>query len=85
MKLDAMKLGLATVIVFAAIWIVCSLLVVALPGAMMQMSGHMLHSDLSGYGWSMHWGGFLVGGILWSVLGGLLVWAVVAVYNRMVA
>mgnify|MGYP003983986251 FL=1 len=85
MKLDAMNLGMATAIVFAAVWALCSLLVVALPGTMTRMSGHMLHADLAGYGWTIHWTGFLVGLVLWSVLGGLLVWGVAAVYNRMVS
>jgi hypothetical protein len=83
MKIDAIKLGIATAIVFAIIWVICSALVVLMPGAMMQMSGHMLHADLSGLGWSMHWGGFFFGLILWSVIPGLLVWAIAAFYNRL--
>ena len=83
MKLDAFKLGLATAIVLAIIWLICGALVVVIPAAMMQMSGHMLHADLSGGAWSMHWVGFLFGLVLWSVLGGALVWAVAALYNRL--
>jgi len=83
MKIDAFKLGMATTIVFAIVWAICSVLVVIVPGPMMQMSGQMLHADLSGYGWSMHWSGFFVGLILWSLLPGLLVWAIAALYNRM--
>lgn len=84
MKLDALKLGYATGIVFAAIWVVCSILVIVVPGAMMQMSGHMIHAELSGVTWSMHWTGFFVGLVLWSLLSALLVWAVAEVYNRLV-
>jgi hypothetical protein len=83
MKIDAFKLGLATAIVFAVIWVICSLLVVLIPGLMMQMSGDMLHADLTGLDWTMHWGGFFSGLILWSVLPGLLVWAVAGLYNRL--
>ena len=83
MKIDAVKLGLATAIIFALIWVICSVLVVSIPGAMMQVSGHMLHADLSGFGWSMHWGGFFFGLVLWSVLVGLIVWAVAGLYNRL--
>jgi len=84
MKLDALKLGYATGIVFAAIWVVCSILVIVVPGAMMRMSGHMIHAELSGVTWSMHWTGFFVGLVLWSLLSALLVWAVAEVYNRLV-
>jgi len=84
MKLNAVKLGVATAIVFAVVWVICSILVVLIPGGMMQMSGHMLHADLGGHGWSMHWIGFFVGLILWSVLPALLVWAIAALYNRLI-
>jgi len=83
MKLDATKFGLATGIVFAAVWLICSALVVAMPGMMMQMSGHAMHADFSGAHWTMTWIGFFVGLVIWSVLGGVLAWAIAAVYNRL--
>ncbi len=83
MKLDAYKLGLATAITLAVVWVICSLLVLALPALMMQMGGHMLHTDLGAAQWTLHWPGFIIGLVLWSLLGGLLVWAVAAVYNRL--
>lgn len=83
MKLDAAKLSLATAIVFAVVWVICSVLVVLIPGAMMQMSGHMLHADFGNLGWSMSWVGFFTGLIMWSVLPALLVWATCALYNRL--
>jgi hypothetical protein len=84
MKIDAIKLGAATAIIFAVIWVVCSVLVLFVPGAMMQMSGHMLHADLGNMGWTMHWVGFLTGLILWTLLPALLVTAIAAIYNRFV-
>lgn len=84
MKLDAVKLGVATAIVFAVIWVVCSLLVILMPGPMMQMSGHMLHADLGSQGWSMHWTGFFTGLVLWALLPALLVWAIAALYGRLI-
>lgn len=84
MKLDAYKFGLATVIVLAVVWVVCSLLVLVLPVLMMQMGGHMLHADLGAAQWTLHLRGFVIGLILWSVLGGILAWAVAEVYNRLV-
>jgi hypothetical protein len=84
MKLDAVKLGVATAIVFAVIWVICSILVVLSPGPMMQKSGHMLHADLGNQGWSMHWTGFFVGLVLWTLLPALLVWTIAAVYDRLI-
>lgn len=84
MKLDAMKLGMATGVVFALIWGLCSLLVALMPVAMMQMSGHMIHMDLGGMAWTMTGVGFVLGLILWTVLPAILVWAVASVYNRLV-
>ena len=84
MKLDAIKLGLATTIVFAIAWVICSALVMLTPSAMMQMSGHMLHADLGDLRWTMHWTGILVGLILWSVMAGVLAWATASVYNRLI-
>ncbi len=84
MKLDALKLGLATGIVLAVVWVVCSILVVLMPLAMMQMGGHMLHADFGAARWTLHLSGFAFGLVLWSVLGGMLVWAVAAVYNRLI-
>ena len=84
MKLDALKLGYATGIVFAVVWVICSIFVVVLPGAMMRMGGDMIHAELSGMQWSMHWTGFFVGLVLWTLLSALLAWAVASVYNRLV-
>ena len=83
MKLDAIKLGLATAIAFGFAWIICSLFVVMTPGGMMQMSGHMVHSDFEGMRWSLQWTGFFVGLATWSLFSGLFAWAIAAIYNRL--
>lgn len=51
---------------------------------MMGMSGHMLHADLGSLNWNLHWTGFFVGLVAWSVLAGVIVWAVAAVYNALI-
>lgn len=83
MKLDAIKLGTATAIVIAVAWAICSLLVVYIPSGMMTMSGHMVHADLAQMGWSLTATGFLIGLIAWSAISGLVVWAIAALYNRL--
>ena len=50
MKLDANKFTLASAISFTWLWIICSIIVVLLPGFMLGMSGHMLHWDFSSMG-----------------------------------
>jgi hypothetical protein len=83
MKLDAIKLGIATAIISAISWAICSLLVVSMPSGMMAMSGHMVHADLGHLGWTMTTTGFLVGLVAWSIISGVIVWAIAALYNRL--
>jgi len=83
MKLDAPKLGLATAIAFAVVWAICSAFVMLLPDMMMQMSGHALHANMGDAHWTMQWTGFIVGLVVWSVLGGVLAWGIATVYNRL--
>lgn len=83
MKLDATKLGLATAIVSAVLWAICSLLVAAVPAGMMSMSGSMMHADMGNMRWTLTAAGFLTGLVVWSVLSGVVVWAVAALYNRL--
>ena len=84
MKLDAIKLGLATAIIVGIAWIIGSLFGILAPGGMMQMSGHMVHSDFEGMRWSLQWTGFFVGLATWSLFSGLFAWAIAVIYNRLV-
>ncbi|NMH63986.1 DUF5676 family membrane protein [Shewanella salipaludis] len=81
MKLDAIKFGLASAIAFALAWIVCSLLVWAMPGMMMDMTGHMVHGDWSQMGWQLTFTGVFLGLLGWSVIAGLCGWLLAAIYN----
>lgn len=84
MKINALKFGLATAIIFAAAWVICSLFVFSMPAGMMQMSGHMVHADLGQMSWRLNWIGFIYGLVAWSVIAGTIAWAIAALYNRMV-
>ncbi len=84
MKIHATKIGLATAIVFAAFWVICSLLVMTIPRGMMRMSGDMMHSNLSNMTWSMDGGGLFVGLLAWTLISGVVAWAIAAVYNRLI-
>ncbi|MCX4186282.1 DUF5676 family membrane protein [Methylophaga sp. OBS4] len=83
MKLDAIKFGLAWAATFAIGWVICSLLVIALPGSMMQMSGHMLHSDLSGMQWHIGPLVLFYGLIGWTIVAGVTGWLVALIYNKL--
>ena len=82
MKLNANRLFLATAGVFAGLWVVCSALVALFPGAMLTMTGYMVHAEFLSFRWSLTLEGFIGGLVLWSLLSGLTVWLVAVVYNR---
>ena len=84
MKLDAIKFGVATAIVFGLFWIACSFLVMMSPSFMMDMSGNMIHGDLSEMSWHMTFSGVVIGLIVWSLFAGLIAGLIAHVYNKMV-
>lgn len=84
MKLNATKFGVASAFAFAILWVVCSLLVVVMPGIIMEMSGHMVHADLVGVQWHMGLAGVVIGMFAWSFVAGITGWLVAAIYNRLV-
>lgn len=67
----------------AVIWIICSLIVVLLPGISIAASSYMMHADFSGMNWSMHFTGFLLRGILWILTGGATAWLLATIYNKL--
>lgn len=81
MNIDAKKFGLASAGAFALLWLLCSLVVWGLPALSMDMSGHMLHSDLSHMRWSLSLTGVLLGGLIWSSTAGLTGWLIAWLYN----
>ena len=84
MKIDAVKFGLAATYAVAIIWVVCSLLVVGLPGLSMNMGGYMMHADFTGMAWHIGMTGFFFGLILWALTAGIFAWLMATLYNKMV-
>lgn len=82
-KLNANALALSAVITTAILWVLCSLLVMLMPGMSMSMSGYMMHTDLSGMQWQLGLAGFLAGLVLWSLLAGIMAWLFAFFYNRL--
>jgi xanthine/uracil/vitamin C permease (AzgA family) len=83
MTLNANKLFLATAVVFAFLWIICSALVALIPGPMLTMTGYMVHSELETFSWSLTGAGFAGGLVLWALVPGITVWLIAAAYNRL--
>ncbi len=83
MKLNPVPFGSACALSFASIWILCSLLVVLIPTPMMQMGGHMIHTDLNMMSWTMTFFGFVIGLIAWSLWAGVTGWLIAIIYNRL--
>jgi len=84
MKLNAEKFGLAAAYTVTIIWVICSVLVVLLPGMSMSMGGYMMHADFSGMAWQMGITGFVAGLVLWAVTAGVFAWLLASIYNKMV-
>ena len=83
MKLKPTALGAASAISFAILWIICSAAVAVLPGFMMSMSLHMVHSDLSQISWTLTWTGVILGLVAWAAVAFVSGWLVAAVYNSL--
>ena len=84
MKLNATKFGVASAVAFAILWVICSLFVVVMPGMMMEMSGHMVHTDLAGIQWHMGLTSVVIGLFAWSFVAGITGWLVATIYNRLI-
>jgi hypothetical protein len=83
MKLDANNLALSFGGATIILWVICSILVVFLPGGMMSMTGQMLHMDATGVAWTMTWVGFLIGLVCWTVWAMVAGWLIGWIYNRL--
>lgn len=83
MQLNANKLGLAMASTVAVLWIVCSLLILALPSMSMSLSGYMMHTDMSGVAWDMRVTGLFFGLVLWAICAYVSGWLLATFYNAL--
>lgn len=83
MTLNANKFGLAAALSVSIIWLVCSVLVWALPGMMMGMSEAMLHIDTVPMGWHLSILGVFFGLVAWSLTAGISAWLMALIYNKL--
>ena len=83
MKLNPITLGISSAFTTAILWIICSLLVVVLPGFMTHMTAGMMHGDTASTIFTMTWPGFIYGLVAWVVWAGVAGWLIAIIYNRL--
>jgi hypothetical protein len=83
MKINSIKFGLASAMSASILWLICSMLVMIMPGMMMSMSGDMVHMQLNTFAWHLSLFGVLAGMLAWFVLAGVFAWTLASIYNRL--
>lgn len=83
MKINSLNFALAGAITAAIVWVICSLLVWMMQGPMMNITGDMVHMNLSSLGFVLTLTGFIWGLIVWSLFAGIFAWLLAAIYNRL--
>lgn len=83
MNINANKFALSSAITFALLWVLCSIVVIALPHQSMSIMGAMVHSDMDSWQWSMQVGGLVVGLVAWSLTAGAIGWSIATIYNKL--
>lgn len=81
MKINVVKITLATGVSFGLLWMICSSAVWLMPDLMMQATSSMVHVDLSNIQWSLSLMGFFVGLVCWSLLAAFTAMMVSICYN----
>ena len=84
MTSNPIRIGIASAIAFAILWVICSAIVYVSPGTMMEVSGHMVHADLSTLRWTLTWPGFFTGLVGWVVVAGVTSW-LIALINKLLS
>lgn len=82
MKLNPTALGFSFAITAATLWTMCSLIVAIVPGFSLEMTGHMMHANLTAMTWTMTVAGFVIGLAIWSVSACIAGWLFATCYIR---
>jgi nitrate/nitrite transporter NarK len=65
MKLNTITFSIACAISASILWVICSLLVMAIPTMILSMSADMLHIQLDNMGWHLSFLGVVIGLVGW--------------------
>lgn len=83
MKIDPLKFGVAGAITAAIVWIICSLLIWIIPGAMMNMTTNLFHMEMGKSGFVLTPVGVIWGLVGWSLFTGIFAWLSATIYNQL--
>ena len=81
MKINALNFAVASAITAAVVWIICSLLVWMIPGAMMNMTTNLFHIEMGKSGFVLTPIGVIWGLIGWSLFAAIFAWSLATIYN----
>ena len=83
MKINVLNFALASALTAAGVWLICSLLVWAMPGPMMNMTANMVHMNMGKSGWVLSPISVIGGLIGWGLVAGIFAWLLATIYNRL--
>lgn len=81
MKINSLKFGMASAITATIVWIICSLLVWMVPGAMMNMTTNLFHMEMGKSGFMLTPIGVIWGLVGWSLFAGVFALILATIYN----
>ena len=81
MKINPLNFAPAGAITAAVVWIICSLLVWMMPGAMMNLTTNLFHMEMGKSGFVLSPLGVLWGLVGWSLFAGIFAWILATIYN----
>lgn len=81
MKINSNQLALSFAMAAGIAWAFCGLVVFLAPDFMTDMTGHMIHMDISETGLTMSLRGMIMGLVGWIVLAGGFGWILGTFYN----
>lgn len=84
MKLDLRAFAMASALMAAILFILCTFFVFIAPKETTAVAGHVIHADLSGIVRSLTWGNFFGGLLGWTVGTAIVAGATAWLYNRLV-
>ena len=85
MSINVRAAGFAGAFTAAVLWVICSLMLAVAPGGTAAAGRAMFHLGMVTMTWTVSWGSFVLGLVLWSVLTGLICAGYAALYNRRVS
>ena len=81
MKINPLNFAPAGAITAAVVWIICSLLVWMMPGAMMNLTTNLFHMEMGKSGFVLSPLEVLWGLVGWSLFAGIFAWILATIYN----